>query len=204
MQRYLCVCAIYLNEAPYLREWIEFHRIVGVEKFFMYDNGNVDNHLEVLGPYLEDGTVVVHEWPMRPGQMPAYDDCLRVHGDESRWIAFIDLDEFLFSPTYRPLPEVLVDYERHPGVIVNWASFGTSGHVTQPPGLVIETHHYRRNYAPDAFESIKCIVDPRRTERALSPHAFRYRDGHPVNELHSPKDGPPLGLAGRCPSSASA
>ena len=27
---YLAVCAIYRNEGPYLREWIEFHRLVGV------------------------------------------------------------------------------------------------------------------------------------------------------------------------------
>ena len=50
------------------------------------------------------------------------------HRDDSRWIAFLDLDEFLFSPTGRPLPEVLADYESAPGVVVNWAMFGTSGH----------------------------------------------------------------------------
>ena len=35
---YLAICAIYRDEAPYLREWIEFHRLVGVEHFFLYDN----------------------------------------------------------------------------------------------------------------------------------------------------------------------
>jgi hypothetical protein len=194
MRHYLSVGAIYFDETAYLREWIAFHRIVGVEKFFLYDNGNADDHLEVLAPYLDDGTVVVHEWPMRPGQMPAYDHCLRTYENESRWIAFLDLDEFLFSPTYRPLPEILVDYERHPAVAVNWAMFGTSGHRTRPPGLTIETHDYRKEY-PE-FEQIKCIVNPRRTERALSPHAFAYRDGFAVNERHIPIEKRPLGMSG--------
>ena len=190
-RHYLSIAAIYYDETAYLREWIAFHQIVGVEKFFLYDNRNTDDHLEVLGPYIEDGTVTVYEWPLRPGQMPAYDHCLETHGHDSRWIAFIDLDEFLFSPTYKPLPEILVDYEQYPGVGVNWAMFGTSGHPTKPEGLTIETHHYRKEY-PE-FEHIKSIVDPTRTERALSPHAFAYTDGLAVNEQHVPIEGPRVG-----------
>jgi len=108
VRNYLNVCAIYRNEAAHLREWIEFHRIVGAERIFLYDNGSSDEHFEVLAPYLEDGTVVVYDWPSRDRpQEPAYDDCLARHGPESRWIAFIDLDEYLFSPLLQPLPEIL-------------------------------------------------------------------------------------------------
>jgi hypothetical protein len=200
MDRYLAVCAIYLDEAPYLREWIEFHRLVGVERFYMYDNESTDDHLEALAPYIDDGTVVLHNWPLRPGQMKAYDHCIATHGDETRWIAFIDLDEFLFSPTYAPLPGILADYERHPAVAVNWAMFGTSGHRTKPPGLVIENYHLRKDYdAPrrDGLprqEHVKCIVDPTRTDRSIGPHSFAYRDGFAVTEHHRLLDTPPYGL----------
>ena len=34
---YLSICAVYRDEGPYLREWIEFHRLVGVERFYLYD-----------------------------------------------------------------------------------------------------------------------------------------------------------------------
>jgi hypothetical protein len=126
---YLSVCAIYKNEAHYLREWIEFHRLVGVERFFLYDNGSTDNHLDVLAPYIEDGAVTVRKWFVpEQAQNAAYDDCLRRRLRElirpedsrdltdSRWIAFIDIDEFLFSPSGRPLPEILRDFEPYPGV----------------------------------------------------------------------------------------
>jgi hypothetical protein len=36
---YLSICAIFRHEAPYLREWIEFHKLIGAERFFLYDNG---------------------------------------------------------------------------------------------------------------------------------------------------------------------
>jgi hypothetical protein len=39
---YLGAFAIFKDEASYLPEWFEFHRLVGVERFFLYDNGSSD------------------------------------------------------------------------------------------------------------------------------------------------------------------
>ena len=184
MSTYLSICAIYLDEAPYLREWIEFHRLVGVERFFLYDHESSDEHRQVLAPYLEEGVVEVHEWP--PPQRAAYDHCLAERRDESRWIAFIDTDEFLFSPALRPLPEVLRQFEQWPGVGVNRLTFGTSGHIAMPDGLVIE--NYVMTYPMGA--SIKSIVDPRHAERSRNPHSFVYRDNRfAVDEHKRPIDG---------------
>jgi hypothetical protein len=193
---YLAVCAIYRNEGPYLREWVEFHRLVGVEKFFLYDNLSTDDHRDQLAPYVADGCVEARSWPDEPGQISAYVDCLQRRADEARWIAFIDLDEFLFSPTMAPLPEILRDYERHPGVVVNWAMFGSAGHKTRPEGLVTENYLWR---APDDHgrnRNVKSIVDPRRTLRPIgvNPHCFRYSEGFAVDELGRPLDRKPFGL----------
>jgi hypothetical protein len=170
----LHICAIYQNEASYLREWVEFHRLVGVERFFLYDHESTDSHRDVLAPYVDDGTVLIHDWPVHPGQKEAYDHCVAEHGHESRWIAFIDVDEFLFSPSGQLVEDVLRDYEHLPGVGVPWAIFGPSGHRTRPPGLVIESYTLRttRPRKPTHFKS---IVDPRCVVRAMGPHAFSYK-----------------------------
>jgi Glycosyltransferase family 92 len=186
-QSYLSIVAIYRDEAVYLREWLEFHRIVGVERFFLYDNFSLDEHREILAPYIDEGSVVVHDWPVFPGQIPAYDDALRRHGHESRWIAFIDLDEFLFSPTLEPLPEILRDYEAHAGVLANWAMFGSSGHRTPPPGLVTESYRWRAK-SEDGPQQSKSIVDPSRVKHCGGAHFFFYEEeaGTAVDELHRP------------------
>src|SRR5205823_2560568 len=158
-------------EASYLREWIEFHRLVGVERFFLYDHESVDDSREVLAPYIEDGTVVLHHWPVHPGQLEAIDDCLERHRSDSRWIAFIDLDEFLFSGSGRPVSEILRDFEDFPGVVVNEAHFYTSGHRQRPPGLVIE-NYLTRDLNPEMW--VKSIVDPARTLRTINAHLFKY------------------------------
>jgi hypothetical protein len=178
VQAYLSICAIYQNEASYLREWLEFHRLVGVERFYLYDHESTDDNRELLAPYVADGTVVNHDWPVDPGQVEAYDHCIAEYGESSRWIAFIDLDEFLFSPTGAPVPDVLPPFEHLPAIGVPWGVFGTSGHLTRPPGLVTESYTQRttRPRRPGWF---KTILDPARTVRALGPHAFVYEEDVP-------------------------
>ncbi len=182
---YLSICAIYRDEAEFMGEWIEFHRLAGVERFFLYDNLSADSHLEVLAPYVEDGTVVLHHWPIAArAQNQAYDNCLALHGDESRWIAFIDLDEFLYSPTGITVAELLREYEGWPGVAVNGAQYGFSGHRTKPQGLVIENYVERVHL--QAMRFVKSIVDPRQTSHCFDPHHCIYHRGLAVDENGHP------------------
>ena len=185
---YLSICAIYRDEARYLREWIEFHRLAGVERFFLYDNLSEDEHLDVLAPYLADGTVTIRRWPVFDPQVTAYNDCLRWHRYDSRWIAFIDVDEFLFSPTGDPLPQVLADYEAWPGVAVAWVMYGTNGHRTRPEGLVVE-NYLRTIPQPDPVMNMKSVVDPTRATHFISGHHCEYPYLSAVDENHFPVDG---------------
>ena len=178
MKPYLSIAAIYRNEAPYLREWIEFHRLVGVERFFLYDNESSDHHMEVLGPYIDEGIVAWEAFPGFPPQLACFQHCIETRRHDARWIAFIDADEFLFSPTGRPVPEILREYEQYPGVAVNCAVFGTSGHQTPPPGLVIENYTRRLGLERNRNKVVKAIVDPSRVLRpGKSPHYFIYEGG---------------------------
>src|SRR5207249_4814381 len=128
------------------------------------DNMSDDEHREVLAPYVEEGTVVFHDWPVFPGQLQAYERCIQEHRDDSRWIAFLDCDEFLFSPTRRKVSEILPEFEEFPGVGVNCLAYGNSGHETRPDGLTIESYVCRTT---NEFRNriIKSIVDPTRVER---------------------------------------
>ncbi len=180
-EHYLSVCAIYRDEAEYLAEWLEFHRLVGVDRFYLYNNFSDDAHMEVLGDYVDDGLVVLHDWPVQTApQTGAYAHCLESHGAESRWIAFIDIDEFLFSPSGESVSDMLVSYERYPGVAVNQALFGPSGHRVKPSGLVIESYLQRQNLGNIKF--IKSIVDPIRTSHPIGVHHFAYESGLAVDE----------------------
>ena len=32
------ICAMYKNEAKYILEWIEYHLMIGVDHFYLYNN----------------------------------------------------------------------------------------------------------------------------------------------------------------------
>jgi glycosyl transferase family 92 len=180
-QAYLAVSSCLGYEAPYLREWIEFHRLMGVERFFLYNNGDREAQRQLLAPYVEEGLVVLHDWPQPSPQPSAFPHCLETHREDARWIAFIDADEFFFSPTGQELPEVLFDYEDWPAVTVSQVAFSMSGHRTRPSGLVIENYTTAR----PSPGKIKTVVDPLRVHCHAGPHRFICR-GTPVDENKHP------------------
>jgi hypothetical protein len=145
----------------------------------------------VLGRYIDDGTVVLEDFPGFPPQLRCYQHCVETHREDTRWIAFIDVDEFLFSPTGRPVPEILRDYEEFPGVAVNCLVFGTSGHQTPPAGLAIENYTHRLGLERKRSRVVKAIVDPERVIRiGNSAHYFIYRDNvRAVDERREPVRG---------------
>lgn len=132
------ICAIFRNEAPYLKEWIEFHKIVGVEHFYLYNNFSDDNYKEVLLPYVKDGTVDLKEWPYEQGQMQAYQDCIAKYSGQTKWIGFIDLDEFVVPIKYNSIYEFLRKFEKNrPSVLLYWRLFGTSGKLDRDRNTLI-------------------------------------------------------------------
>jgi hypothetical protein len=177
---YLVACAIFRDEAPYLAEWIAFHLLVGVEHFYLYDNGSTDRPEAALAPFLDRGWVTLRPWPVpfhRRAASRAYADCLeRVRG-HARWLTCLDLDEFLFSPRESGLGPALRELEAHPGVVVRWQVYGSSGHGHASTEPVIARFARRAPRGWIRNRRVKSIVDPSRTLHPLNSHHFAYRDG---------------------------
>ena len=159
---YLAVCAIAKNEGPYFAEWIEWHRRMGVEKFYIYDNESTDGTRETLAPYIESGLVDYRYWPGQKQQLAAYDDCFERHRLDTRWLAVIDLDEFIVPVRDRSIPDFLRDKEQFAVVEINWLVYGSGGAKTREPGGVME--RFRRHSLPGhrLNTHVKSIADPRR------------------------------------------
>jgi hypothetical protein len=67
-RRMLTIATMFRNQRRWLREWIEFYRLQGVEQFILYDNNSNDLPEEVLQPYIDDGLVLYFRWP--PSEVP--------------------------------------------------------------------------------------------------------------------------------------
>lgn len=173
----LSIAAIMKNEGPYLKEWLDFHILVGIDKFYLYDNGSTDNTTEILKPYIERGIVDYTYFPGRAKQRPAYYDVINKHADDTRWLALIDLDEFLVPVNHNTLPDFLHTLPRFSQLIISWVDYGSNGHKTKPDGLVIEnfTKHARDNWG------VKSIINPRLITYLGNPH-YNYVAGPTIDE----------------------
>lgn len=129
-KKYYCsVCSVFKNEAPFLREWIEYHLLIGIDHFYLYNNNSSDSFEEVLEPYIKRGIVTLYDWPKSYAQMEAVKQCYILHKEESFWILHIDLDEFLCLKSDDHLAHWLNKFERYPCVIVYWKHFGSGGRI---------------------------------------------------------------------------
>lgn len=132
------ICGIFKNEAPYLKEWIEFNHIVGVDHFYLYNNNSEDSFRTVLQPYISSGLVTLVEWPHNQQQMQAYKDCIRQFASETKWLGFIDIDEFIVPKSTDSIYDFLKPFEATRGsVCIYWRLYGTSGRLKREEGGLV-------------------------------------------------------------------
>ena len=135
------------DNALRLREWLIFHKLVGFDHVYIYDNSPIDDYstspLYQLVQEFDPSFVTHHPWPAticnnhRPGhtnpgdrssQYAAEASCRERYGPLTDWMSFIDTDEYLTpmkvddggeSTTWNP---VLDDMERRGVAIMKFKS----------------------------------------------------------------------------------
>ncbi len=175
---YLSLCLMFKDENQYLEEWFLYHLLLGVERFYIYDNGSRINARETLRPYVEQGRVIVLDIAGKGAQLAAYDHFLKTFAKETFWAGFIDTDEFLVPKTCKDLRVFLQDYEKNAGLSVNWLIFGSNGHKTRPDGGQILNYAVRTPFEMPENQTVKSIVRPDTVIIPHSPHHFIYKEGY--------------------------
>ncbi|HZW01591.1 MAG TPA: glycosyltransferase family 92 protein, partial [Candidatus Deferrimicrobium sp.] len=140
------VMAILKNEAPNMAEWLCHHMAIGVDHFFLYDNGSTDELHEVLKPFADHGIVTTVYFPMRGLQRDANNHVVRFFGATTEWLAYVDIDEFLVPEQDEQIGEIMRRFGDAEQVLVSRREFCYGGHRTPPAGLVTEAY---REYSVD-------------------------------------------------------
>lgn len=199
---YLSICAIIRNEEDYLAEWIEFHRLVGVERFYLYDDGSIDATVQVAQKH-DRGDVVLQSWKGDPAwecpanvdfrathQVQAFNRFIAEHREETNWCAFIDPDEYLYHAEIDDIRDPLFEELDAPGfsqaLFVNWLIFGSNGHEQKPPGLTIEAYTKRARCGdPRPTGGHGKIIARMHAIDYFGPHGSHnavLKHGHAINE----------------------
>ncbi len=187
----LSLCSMFRDEAEFLKEWIEYHRIVGVKHFYLYNNLSQDNYWEVLEPYIRRGIVELFDVTVESLDSPTpvkihnklqtdcYNHAIGLSQYQSKWLAIIDSDEFICPMRAADLPSVLRKYDYAGGLVVHWIMYGTSDVWELQPGqLMVEQLTHREVPGAGQFKS---IVRPE-LAKSLDPHYCEVRNKPTVIE----------------------
>merc|ERR1712232_35224 len=119
-----------IDESEHLTEWIEYHRQVGVEHFYVYDNDEQPNGKieKVLHQYIDQGIVTYSWFPMKDcivdhgdfkgygsarGQFAAALSMLHRYGKYNDYMAHIDVDEYLVPLNGKSLLPLLHEFPEY-------------------------------------------------------------------------------------------
>lgn len=201
------ISAIVRNEAPYLLEWIAHHRLVGVERFFIVDDRSDDGSRELLAAMETSGLVSLLRTETATGkkpQIPAYRALLEAFRSEVEWMAFIDIDEYIWpTGSHRQISEFLSLLPADIGAVaLNWATFGSSRQLAYDQRPTPERFTWHAQFNNPVNHNIKTVartasardftcphnvtIDPasRHVHTDLSPKAPMGPNGRPDKLLH--------------------
>ncbi len=180
---FLGITIIIKNEAPYIEEWLEFHKIMGVTKFYIYDNESTDNIKEILLPYIKDNSVKYKYIKGKGVQAKAYNNSIIENKNDVKYMAFIDADEFITPTKLNSVVDYLKEKEKTYGnfdaININWLLHGFCGHYKKPKGLVVENFQ-KCDFRVDRNNHIKTILNPRSVIMTYHPHFFIHKIGSKI------------------------
>ena len=188
----LSACVIVKDEGLYLKEWLEFNLLQGFTKHYIYNDNSSDDTMDVLAPYIAAGSVEMIDARLdSPILFAAYQTCIEQHLGGETWLAFIDVDEFLWSPCF---PTALAALDSLPlswgAVGVNWMMFNGSGKQQWEDRPVIERFTWRPAADFSANRHIKSIIRMnQQVHVGGDPHFFQVERGT-YNELGEQLAGP--------------
>ena len=180
----LAVVAIMKNEGLYVKEWLDYHLLAGVNHFYIYDNESTDNMKEVLQPYV-DARIVTYTFAPEKHQSEVYNEAKRDFRFFCRYIAFIDGDEFIIpklKPTIQEVADdILSSNQNAAALAVNWRMFGSNFQETADYSKGVLERFTRCTTIPD--QHVKTIFNPRKIKFFYNPHFAVHFDGcYAVNE----------------------
>lgn len=131
------------NEAPYIVEWVAYHRAIGVDNFLIYTNGCEDGTSELLDRLQEMG-VLQHrnndDWKGNSPQQHALNQSLKEPViRNAEWIIHIDVDEFMNVRTGDgTLDALFAAVPDATNIAMTWRLFGHDGVTELNDDFVID------------------------------------------------------------------
>jgi hypothetical protein len=193
----VAIACLFHNGAFFLKEWLEFHVLMGVQHFYLGNHRSTDDSKKILEPYIKRGLVdletITTEYNITKHfeekiHLPFYQRIIEKCRHTVQWLALIDIDEFItptqpfekIGPLLTRIHNNLNLNQKRPhkdvgGIAVNWQMFGTSNTIIPRGHLITETLVRRSPVNWLGNFTVKVIVRPVYVDRVVSPHSVTFK-----------------------------
>ena len=165
------------NNSAKVEEWIEYHLLAGVNHFYIYDNDSLDGLEKTLKAYVDAG-LVTYIYFGGQKKIGAYNDAVNKFKYECRYMAFIDVEEYIYPKKNRSIVEVTDEILRGKvnvgGIELNRYTYSSGMQVGEVTGGVLDNYKRRGR---KAFEVSNTIVNPRKVDYFYNTRYAVYFDG---------------------------
>ena len=167
---YLTICAMGSEEAPYLDEWIAYHKVKGVDHIYLRYEENAHDILQartILKTWEATGFIDVEYGPTAGMQGRYYREAtIGKIKDECQWCAYLDLDEFIWTPgddLFYHINYMLKVLEDKVDILeLDWIFFGDHGLKEYEDELLVNrfpSHQSTELYLGDGQIDFKSVVN---------------------------------------------
>ncbi len=140
----IVICAVLQDAASGILEWLAFHRLIGVDRFVLYDLGSTDGTVGTIARSRFGHQVTVVDWG-RNDARAAPADFVAHHASRFTWTILIEQYDFVYPLETDTIRSLLPRYDGCSAVLLRRLNFDPQ---TRPGQFVIGNHNSRMPDSP--------------------------------------------------------
>ena len=168
------------DEYHIINEFIVHHILLGIDHIYIYDDGSIihiSEKIKELPSWMQQKVTVyrfdnsfnfydinsfkksnyfiesIYEKYKTRKQLYFMNHFLINNKNKSKWCAFLDSDEFIYLKNEQNIKSLLLNFDNFDCIHIPWIYYGTSYHIDQPDGLVMDNFTYHSNTYSDCGKS---------------------------------------------------
>ena len=130
----ICICSIAKNENLYIKEFINYYYLLGVDKIIIYDNNDIEGETfdNILKYYINNHFIeIIDVRGISSIQIPIYNYCYKKNKDIYDWIGFIDIDEYLYIKNEKSIKNYFFSnrFKKCQTIYFNWIIYSDNDKI---------------------------------------------------------------------------
>lgn len=149
----ICICTIVKDEQEYIEDWIKYHKNLGIDKIYIFEDFNSSSHKDILKNYsdkvelLDSSSFCLSEKKKQSElqrRLLDYIKSLNLYD----WCFVIDIDEYLTLENENDnIKDILSLFSNYGEVVVYWKNYGANDHIYKPDYSKVDS--YREYYTKE-------------------------------------------------------